>query len=365
VVALFASISALACRSAEGSPPAHSAQSIAQSTDAGTAPRAELAPATSPAEESSNMLARHPIFDVRLDIENCAHDVYVNGALVTRSLEIMPTHIEYQVNHFMRSGRNEIEVQMFDAEEEPNECDVQLALRWKGASAPADVKPVTLATLVYDSKTTTADVPARGSSPSGSYDATTGLPAPRGEIKVGDPSLVRLTGEVSHVQVLKRSIDIPVGFPEWAFLRSDKLALEWEFANAEQEERAYQDLLARYNELHALLEKGDAEGFADACEERSREIDLAYFKTPGETRKALLAQLKKAMSDPDLELADLYKKPGKHWGYAVGSQGTLVLLTQGTRASTIFRYQLKDGNPFSLVFPVMFRKQNGKFIVTR
>jgi hypothetical protein len=71
------------------------------------------------------------------------------------------------------------------------------------------------------------------------------------------------------------------------------------------------------------------------------------------------------MTDPDFELADLHKDPGKRWGYMVGSKGTLVALTQGKRASPIFRYQLEDGTPFSQIFPVLFRKDGNKFIVTR
>jgi hypothetical protein len=41
------------------------------------------------------------------------------------------------------------------------------------------------------------------------------------------------------------------------------------------------------------------------------------------------------------------------------------MLTQGPRASPIFRFQAKDDTPFSLVFPVMFRKDGARFIVTR
>jgi hypothetical protein len=167
------------------------------------------------------------------------------------------------------------------------------------------------------------------------------------------------------IQVLSRTFELPLPFPEWAFLRGDKMKLNWEFANEEEERRAYLQLLTRYDELHALLEKHDVDGFLDACEERSREIDQAYYKATGETRRALDQQLRKAMTDPQFELASLDKDSDAPWGYMVGSKGTLVMLTQGMRASPILRYQLKDGTPFSLIFPVMFRKDGEKFIVTR
>jgi hypothetical protein len=137
------------------------------------------------------------------------------------------------------------------------------------------------------------------------------------------------------------------------------------FLTGDEETRAYDALLARYNELHALLETHDVNGFLDACEERSREFDIAYYKAPGTTRRALEQALKQAMTDPQLELADLYKAPGKRWGYMVGSKGTLVALTQGSRASPIFRFQMKDDTPFSQIFPVLFRKERDRFIITR
>jgi hypothetical protein len=41
------------------------------------------------------------------------------------------------------------------------------------------------------------------------------------------------------------------------------------------------------------------------------------------------------------------------------------MLTQGMRASPILRYQMKDGTAFSLIFPVMFRKDGNRFVITR
>jgi hypothetical protein len=317
------------------------------------------------AENTVSAIPGKPIFDLRLDIEGCPHDVYLNGGLVERNFEPTPAHIEYQVNHFMRSGSNELEVQLIQMTDEPLECDVKVALRWKDESAPPDTAPVTLLTLAHDAKTAKVADPTAGSSASGTFDALTGLPRDGGALRVHAATLAPLAPNVDAVRVLRRSFELPLSFPEWAYLRSEKLTLDYQFQNPEQEQTAYDALLAQYNELHTLLAKGDLDGFVNACEERSREIDAAYYKAPGSTRRALETQLKNAMTDEDFELADLRKDPGKRWGYFVGSEGTLAALYQGTRASTIFRYQLKDGSAFSLVFPVFFRKESGKFIVAR
>lgn len=351
--AAWALLAAIACRSATSEPPSE-------------ATHANQASATLvKAENTVSAIPGKPIFDLRLDIEGCPHDVYLNGGLVERNLDPTPAHIEYQVNHFIRSGKNELEVQLIQMSDEPLECDVKVALRWKDEAAPPDAVPVTLLTLVHDAKTAPVNDPTAGSSPSGSFDARTGVGQDGGALRVSAATLAPLAPNADAVRVLRRSFELPLRFPEWAYLRSDPLTLDYQFQTPDEERVAYEALLARYDELHALLAKGDIDGFLDACEERSREVDIAFYKPPGSTRRALEAQLKNAMTDANFVLADLRKDAGKRWGYFVGSQGSLAALTQGTRASTIFRYQMKDGSAFSLVFPVFFRKENGKFIVAR
>jgi hypothetical protein len=49
----------------------------------------------------------------------------------------------------------------------------------------------------------------------------------------------------------------------------------------------------------------------------------------------------------------------------VGSTGKLIALARSDRGSSILRFGMKNGTPFSLVFPVVFRKQGNAYIVTR
>ena len=68
--------------------------------------------------------------------------------------------------------------------------------------------------------------------------------------------------------------------------------------------------------------------------------------------------------DTDLELATLDSGDGI-WDYSVGSTGQLLALTQGPRASSILRFQVKSDVHFNHVFPVVFRKESDRYIVTR
>jgi hypothetical protein len=306
-----------------------------------------------------------PLFNLRLDIEHCAHVVYVNGGLVQQNLGQGPVHAEIPVNHWLRSGENVIEVHMFKWQGEPDECDVKLTLSWRDASWPRDEPSLTLLRCVHDSKNAPREDPARGSSPAGVFDSQTGRAVDSGDLRVGVASVVALPGRWAQDHILSRRFELALPFQQWAFLRGERHTLEWEVEDESQQRPVYVALLAAYQRLYDLLAKGDIEAFLDACEERSSETDAAYYKVPGETRARLRQLLVKAMNSPQLELATLDVEPDESWTFTVGSQGTVVGLTQGDRASSILRYQAKDETPFSMVFPVWFRKERAGYVVTR
>ncbi len=177
------------------------------------------------------------------------------------------------------------------------------------------------------------------------------------------PTIVQLAGRGSEVHVLSRSFEAQLPFPEWAFFRGEKLPQWFEYPNDEALLPDYKRILGAYEQLWALLEKRDVNGFVDACEERSREIDIAFYKKAGETRQALRESLESDLHDPEYELARL-DGPG-YWRYAVGSTGKVLQLASGKRLSPILRLEMKDGTEFSLIYPVAFRKEGDRFIVTR
>lgn len=306
-----------------------------------------------------------PLFNLRLDVERCAHVVYVNGGLVQQNLGQGALHADIPVNHWLRSGENELEVHMFKWQGEHDECDVKLALSWRDASWPRDAAPVTLLTCVHDAPTAPPEDPVRGSSAAGVFDSRTGQALASGDVRVAAATVAALPGRWAQDHILRRRFELEVPFPHWAFLRSERHSLEWELESASQERPVYAALLAAYQTLYGLLATGDIEGFLNACEERSTETDAAYYKTPGATRARLRQMLAKAMNDPKLELATLDVAPDESWTLTVGSQGTVVALTQGDRAASILRFQAKDETPFSMVFPIWFRKERSGYVVAR
>jgi hypothetical protein len=314
--------------------------------------------------ERTSMYVPRPVLSFKVDIDECGFKLFLNGGLVTSNLEGI-AHEEQPVNHWVRNGSNEIQLYMFKPADEPDNCDVKVALNVTDNDND-ETPPATVLVLAHSAKAAAAGAPFRGSSAPGTFDSHHGFrSSDKGDVRVSPVKLAQLTGRVSHIHVLSRTFDVPLRFPEWAFFRGEKVKQVFEFESKEARQPSYDEILGAYSKVWSFLQKRDVEGFLNACEERSREIDLAYYKTPGETRAGLRKQIESAMNDPKYELTTVENTPGKYWIYNVGSTGQLIALTQGERASPIFRYQLKGDTPFALIFPVFFRKEGDRYIVTR
>jgi hypothetical protein len=315
------------------------------------------------APERPPMFANRPLVNVKVDLESCFYQLYVNGGLVTASLEGNPAHEEHPVNHWLRSGSNELQLYLYKPEGEEDQCDAKVALTVKdndNEQAPA----VTAFTLGHSAKGAAAGAPVQGSSAPGLFDSHALFRASdKGDVRVLPAKVARLSGLGAEILVVSRTFETSLPFPEWAFFRGDKLPQWFEFPTDEKRRPSYDLILQAYQQVWSLLDKRDVNGFLTACEERSREMDTAFYKSPGETRAQLRKDLEAAVSDADFKLVPLDGKG--FWKYTVGSTGKLIMLTQGSRGSPILRFQMKDGTPFSLIFPLAFRKEGERFVVTR
>jgi hypothetical protein len=337
------------------------AQKTKQKDPTAKPPASSLTPS---APERPPMYVSHPLLNLKVDIDDCAFQLFVNGGLVTSNLR-GTAHEEQPLNHWVRTGANDIQLYMYKPADEQDTCDVKLALTVTDNDDDR-IPPVTVFVLAHSAKAAAAGTPTLGTSPSGTFDSHLAFrTSDKGDVRIGPAKIAQLKGEGSQIHVLSRSFDVQMPFPEWAFFRGDKLRQWFEFDSSEARRAANQEILGAYRKVWSFLQKKDVNGFLDACEERSHETDLAFYKGPGETRAALRKSLESAIEDPEFELAPVEPSPGKTWKYTVGSTGKLIALTRGDRGSPIFRYQMKNGTPFSLIFPVVFRKQGNQYVVTR
>jgi hypothetical protein len=310
-----------------------------------------------------------PLVNLALEISGCSYIVHVNGGLVSMNLMDTGANETNPINHWLRSGLNELNIQIYrwpEARGRPDTTSIKASVTIGDSSAP-DAEPTTALTLVYSAEADEQADPFRGSSPSGRFDSSTGYRfATTGDLQVDPPQSTQLTGRASLVQSLTRTFSMDLPFPEWAFFKGETVRQWWEYKDNADRQPTYDQIEAAYAKLRDLLARGEVTAFLNACEERSRETDLAYYKKPGSTRERLKTLLESAINDPSVELIDVIVKPGETpWRYTVGTTGKVIGLTLGRMASPILRFDMKDDTPFSLIFPVFFRKEGGRFIVTR
>lgn len=326
------------------------------------APAATGTPAGHSGERSH--MNSNPLIGLKVDIEGCGFLLYINGGLVTANLSGSPTHESQPINHFVRSGENDLTVYVIKDVDDPDHFDVAVSVT-RGDDDRGTAPAQKLLTLAYSAKAAATGDAGRDSTPVGRFDAQRGGRDDKGELVVGPAKVDHLPGKAAHILAVHRTFSLPLPFPEWAFFKGEPLPPFWEYDERKDRESIYQEVQKAYGVLQDMLAKHDPVAFLDACEERSREIDLAYFKKPGETRARLRKDLESALADAKFAVIPVIKPAGKHWKYTVGSPGKLIGLTTGDHASPIIRFEMKDGTEFSLIFPVMFRKQGSRFIVTR
>jgi hypothetical protein len=302
-----------------------------------------------------------PLIALRLDIEQCFYIVYVNGGLVAADMGASPAHEDDPINHLVRSGDNELTVYMLEGEE-PTNCDVKVSVTVSDADDESG-RTATALTLAYAAGTGTNE-PTHASSPPGRFDSTHGYRrSDRGDMTVGPVQLKQAAGPSYKLRILSRSFSLHLPFPEWTFFKGDPLREGREYPTDDAVKAASDQLLAAYQPLYEMLAKKEIDRFLDACDERSREVDLAFYKPRGTTRLRLKQDLQAALGDPSYKLKPIVR-PGKHWTYNVGPSGKLIALTTGSRASSILRFTSATSS-LDLIFPVTFRKEGSRFIVTR
>lgn len=313
------------------------------------------------------MIPGKPVFSVKLDFAECPHNVFVNGGIVASDTTFAPDEGEYPINQWLRSGDNTIEVRIAQWTDKPERCDVKLELIYKDAdSIDKDPEGTTVLTIAYSAKAAEAGTPFLGSTPGGVFDSRRKfVAAENGDVLIGPPQIKRVNERDKFLYAIVRSVNLHLPFPEWAFFRGEPLKQDWEFENEQAFDHIYGQVLSAYRGVWKLLAARDINGFLVACEERSRETDIAYYRKPGETRASLRHLLEVAMKDKDLELAPVDLSPGRSWIYDIGSNGNPIALTQPPDSSPILRFETKKGSPYSYIFPIVFRKEGNKYIVTR
>ena len=315
-----------------------------------------------------------PYLTLSFDLENCAHYLFVNGALISNSAVRHPLTETQPVNQFLRTAENVIEIWIYKTADrtmppadwtvrEGTKGKIVLRTRQAGDDEKTDQD---VAVLAFDFPTAGNTPSTAGTSAAGRFDSARQMAtSASGDIVIGPPVVGPLAGD-RHIKV-SLAVTLPVKFPEWAFLRSENTGVS-SVMPPDQAMKVYSELLAAYEVVWRKLQAKDVEGTLTFFDERSREMDRAYYRPDGTTRAELRQWLKDTFADDDVTLAPIRPTvEGNLWQFQFGPTGTLLALTQArAQGGAILRFKpKKEDDLYSPVLPTLWRRQGDTFIIAR
>jgi hypothetical protein len=154
----------------------------------------------------------------------------------------------------------------------------------------------------------------------------------------------------------KQIFTIPNSLPLWAFFNSEHLPNEPDLSEEE-----FWELSAELRDYLKMIQDkiiaGEFDEVMPLFEERNNELDKAFYYSSG----VMQAKLKDAF-ETDIPQLDMLPITGKSVGYINEHNQKLASVYRDGKPAISGNYKEGFG---SLKFPIMFRKQDGKWIITR
>ncbi len=330
-------------------------------------------PKTKSKGNKMSLLFEKPVYTLQVETFGVAHFIKVNGATVIFDFDDEgQTSVVFPVNHWMRSGENTISFDLYPPEPgkpfNPNSY-VRVSLMVHELSNPEE--EYTVATLHFSGTKEECKSHTTGSSPSGVYNSMKGFVQDKdGDILVFDATEASMPADEDYegAMTFARKLNIPSSLPLWAFFNSDEMP-DYRFMYHDDDEKydkAMTPLFAEYRKIQNALEKRDIEAIMPMFEERNRETDMAFYRVPGTTansmRRVLLESIAD-MKDGNLELLELEIRNVNY--HLEDNKKIVSLRRRGLKPAIILNYKGKKSDLGSERYPIFFRYQNGKYILTR
>lgn len=307
-----------------------------------------------------SVLKKKPLFNLNIEASNARYFIFVNGVLVFKEHfsqgQISTT---LPVNHWMHPSDNSIAILVMPEHDRSVRKGAKVKIELQVGSDGVDGPSQTIATLDFKEKYTEEGFPTKDSSPEGRFDSLNGFAsADGGDVWVSEVSAqpdLEYQGAVTY----HRELTIPSSLPLWAFFNSDDLP-DYDAMSDDDYYAARDELYEEYAAIHAALEEGNIDLVISKLDERNQETDAAFYFEPGTTENNIRDALRGAYSSENHVLAEL---KADYVQLTPEENRKLVSLTREAERSAI-GYNMKDGSG-SEVYNLVFRKQDGKWIITR
>jgi hypothetical protein len=302
---------------------------------------------------TNSILNKKPVFKLMIHSVGTRYDVLLNGVMIyddaTGNGQITTS---LPINHWMRSGENSLKLVIYPDDEgipinEKSEVNAEIyvhndemeeqqyligGFNFKGLGhiPEYDLLEYRLETELFK------------------HDA-------EGEVIAQNVEIAEDTffeGVVEYKQILT----IPNNLPLWAFFNSDDVPNDPDLSEEE-----YWTLSAELRDhLKMIQDKliaGEVDDVMPLFEERNNELDKAFYYSSG----VMQAKLKDAF-ETDIPQLDMLELEGRYVSYVNEKNLKLASVYRSRKPAISGNYKEGTG---SLKFPIMFRKQDGKWIITR
>ncbi len=317
-----------------------------------------------------SILQKKPVFELKVDVFGTTHYIDVNGVTVLRDVgEDSQTSVVLPINHWMRSGENRISVDVFpakrDKELNPNSY-IRLALTVHDRNEPDKV--FTVATLNFSGTRDVNKSQVGASSPSGIYASAKEFKEDKnGDVEVYDV-IVRPRETFTGALIIERKINIPNALPLWAFFNSEEMPDYQALYSADDEkyDKAMMPLFAEYEKIQNALARKDVDSILPMFDERNRETDMAFYLDPGTTATRMKEALTECIQDLKENKRELVNLRMRGVDYHLEDNKKLVSLRRNRMAHAIVFNFINEKDALGAErYPMYFRYQNGKYILTR
>ena len=300
-----------------------------------------------------SILNKKPVFTIDLHGAGTRFQLYLNGVLVEvlRHSEGQSTY-EIPVNHWMRSGKNTLDLTVYPNSKgediQPNSV-IKALLQVRNFG---DQENHALGGFVFKGATYKAAVLDTAYQ----RDIESFEIVDSGGIKISELGMIE-DAPFDGARKYALTLEVPSNLPLWAFFESDEVP-DLDTMSDESYEAITAEMYVILKGIQDHLEQGKVDEVMPLFAERNRETDLAFYKEEGQTQRELHSDFTNDI--PTLNMLNLGPDSA---GYESERNLKLASSLRNERDNAISG-NLKSG-PGNLSFPIMFRKQDGKWIITR
>jgi len=308
-----------------------------------------------------SVLDDKPVFTVDVEGFNVSYFVRVNGIAVYREYShSSQISLSVPVNHYMHPEENILSVDVVPPKKgapfKPNSRVVAtLNVHNSGHSG----SQVAIANIVFDGNASSESEAVMSSSSSGRFDILSDLEErPEGDVRVDDITATSASDYEGAV-LYERKITAPNSLPLWAFFNSDDLPEYFEIPDEEYYPEL-ESLMKEYQKVQSALETGEVDSVIPLFDERNREVDMAFYREPGTTEQGILESLKESANDKNLELVEL----SKDFVHLLPEENRKLVRLVAADDGAAIGLNFIEGQG-SVRYDLVFRRENGKWILTR